>query len=76
MIVSLTMAYMKLNHKIVKIKMNKKNIRSTDLANKLGISRQLMHYILHIGGVKYAKKLSIHLGCKEKDLLIRNVITK
>lgn len=64
-----TMAFKKLNHMQVWKQMAKHNLRPKDLVAPLGVSRQMVNYILYKGGRKYAKKLAKIFGCKESLLL-------
>jgi len=69
------MALVKLNHGLVGELLARKFIRPTDMAKKLGVSKQMGNYILHTGGLKYARKLAKILGCEVNSLLL-NVPSK
>lgn len=64
------MATLILNHAKIKELMKRQNLRPVDIGRKLGISRQLAHYVVRTGGVKYSAKLAGILKCNERDLLI------
>jgi DNA-binding Xre family transcriptional regulator len=42
----------------------------TDLAKKMGVSRQMMNYIMTDGSKSYAPKLAKALNCIPYDLII------
>jgi len=69
------MALLKLNHERLKTEMAKRNLRIIDIANKMGISRQMAHYIIHKGGSQYSSRLSAIIGCREVDLLYYSIRT-
>ncbi len=69
------MAFTKLNRHKLQLEMNRLDLRPIDLAKRLGISRQLMNYILYNGGVKYVPQLSVIFDCDEEDLTFITVRT-
>jgi hypothetical protein len=64
------MANVRLNHKVVQQKMAEKYLRPIDLSGKLGVSPQMVQFILYKGGFKYAEKLSIIFDCRVSELLV------
>lgn len=64
------MAFVKLDHAKIRKLMKQNLMRPIDLANKIGKDRQTVHYILNIGGIKYADQLAKIFGCKKSDLLV------
>ncbi len=64
------MAYVKLNHAKLRDLMAKTGTNPADLARSLGLSRQLVSYILHAGGRKHITRLAKYFDCKESDLSV------
>jgi len=64
------MAFAKLNYNRIHREMAKINLRPADLGSKLGVSRQLAHYIIHRGGWRYAFRLAQIFKCRVEDLII------
>jgi DNA-binding Xre family transcriptional regulator len=64
------MATIRLNHPLIQKKMAEKFIRPTDLAKKLGVSKQMVFFILNKGGYKYVDKLAAAFDCRVSELLI------
>ena len=64
------MALIRLNHRMVRYKMTKQLMRPVDLADKLGVSRQMANHIIHHAGLKYAQELATMFNCRVSDLLI------
>jgi hypothetical protein len=65
--------YWKLNHQQVRENMKRLSLRPVDLANQLGISRQMANYLVHHGGFKYAEQLAKIFDCDEEDLVYTTV---
>lgn len=70
------MASIKLNHKKIQQKMKQAGLRPVDLMGKLKVSRQMVNYILHKGGVSYVGRLARIFKCPYTDLLINKVKNK
>ena len=65
------MASIKLNHQLVKDLMAKRFMRAVDLSKRLKKSPQMTNYIIHRGGMQYAKDLAKIFKCDRLDLLTR-----
>ena len=68
------MAFTKLNHTKLYEFMARTGTRPCDLARSLGLSRQVINYILHNGGRKYITKLAKYFDCEEHELAIPKAI--
>jgi hypothetical protein len=64
------MSFIKLNHNLLRTLMKKSLLRPVDLAKRMRIQRQMVNYIIHHGGVKYANDLAAIFNCKRSDLLV------
>jgi hypothetical protein len=64
------MGTLKLNHDKIKQLIQFKGITVSALGRKLGLSRQMAHYILKEGGPGYAPRLAEVLECEVNDLLL------
>ena len=65
------MATIKLNHQLVRALMTKAFMRPIDLAARMKKSKQMTNYIIHRGGMQYAKDLAKIFKCDRLDLLTR-----
>lgn len=64
------MAFTKLNHERLQKEMKRTGLRAIDLARLLCVSRQMMNYIIHKGGKKYAPYLARIFGRKTEDMIV------
>ncbi len=64
------MALIRLNHDKLLELMIDARLRPCEVAKRLGVSRQMMNYILYRGGTVYAGKLARIFRCAEADLLV------
>lgn len=62
------MSKIKLNNKLLQTLMERSGVTAKELAAHLGVSKQMMNYIIHHGGLKYAAALAKRFDCKESDL--------
>lgn len=65
------MALIKLNHQLVRTLMTKAFMRPIDLAARMKKSKQMTNYIIHRGGMQYARDLAKIFKCDRLDLLTR-----
>lgn len=63
---------MKLNTKKIKTEMKRQKLRQTDIALKLGLTRQRIHYIINSGtkSFRVTEMIAKVLKLEPKDLII------
>ena len=60
---------MKLNHRKIKAELQKRGIRTSDLAKKWGITWHLAYYAKTKGGMSYLDRFAKMFNMKKVDLL-------
>lgn len=63
------MSNSKMNHAEIKRIMKEKGIRLTPLSVKMGMSRQMLHYILNSGSLKYVTMVAEALGVSVAEII-------